>query len=154
MAYYIEKRRVRIKTPRLDAKYGTSTWVAIAPYMYVTSDAHASLLSDTPLPYFVQIYQHEKAHIQRQEAFGLPIGVHVWWAIYLYSARFRVTEELHAIRAEMLFCVKEGLAFDIVWQSKVLSSKIYGYCISEYEATKKLKILWEEVQLAHLSQRS
>ena len=145
MEMHIEKHRVRRKTAKQQEKYAANVWIAIAPYMYVPDEGYESLRSDTPDPTDIQVYTHEKKHIQRQEVFGLPVGVYVWWGLYLSSAKFRVNEELHAVRAEMEYCIEAGLRFDIVFHAKSLSGDLYWNCISYQEASRKLQDIWNDI---------
>jgi hypothetical protein len=154
MEVWIERHRIR---PRVASSYdgvvGRSVWLAKAPYMYVPTYAYENLLSNTPLSDFVQLYVHERKHIERQEMFGIPLGVYVWGALYRGSPHFRINEELHAIRAEMEFCISINSSFDLRHHSSLLAGSLYGNCISPDDAEKKLLNLWRDIITAQKRRR-
>lgn len=108
--------------------------------IYVSNEIFESLNSKNPSPRFIATLEHERKHIERQREAGLvQFGVR-----YLFSPKFRLQEELIAIKESMKYLKKNGLSFDINRGAKFLSSWLYLWMTSYDKAKEKLKKIWKE----------
>jgi len=113
---------------------------ALYPNIYVSPKVYENLQTKNPNPKNIAILEHEKKHIERQKEMGLFIfGVK-----YLFSPKFRLQEELLAIREGMRVYKKNNLNFDINRSAKFLSSWLYLWMTSYENAKKELEKIWGE----------
>ena len=83
---------------------------------------------------------HERTHIAREWAMNpLVFGVR-----YLRDKKFRLREELAAIREEMQFRRAHGSVYDIERKARHFSSALYGYLLPYEDAVRVLTELWTE----------
>lgn len=87
------------------------------------------------------IVKHEEEHIKRQRRYGWR----KWGIMYLFSSRFRLEEELVAIRSQMKYLKKHKLDFDIDRSASHLSSYLYFWCVSKKEARDRLQKVWNAI---------
>ncbi len=81
------------------------------------------------------IIEHELVHIERM----YERGVLVWYLLYLTSAKFRLNEELEAIRIEAKYLKEHGYTFDYETKARYLSSWLYLKMITYQNAVTILK---------------
>jgi hypothetical protein len=114
---------------------------ALYPNIYVSSEVFANLQPKNPNPKCLAILEHEKKHLERQAKIGLfPFGVK-----YLFLPKFRLKEELLAIKEGMKVYKENGLKFDIDRSAYFLSSWLYLWMTSFENAKKELEKIWDQL---------
>jgi hypothetical protein len=119
-----------------------NTITAISPYVYVPPEVYKNVQSNEPNVHYLAMLAHEFVHIERENA----AGILKWMFLYIFSAEFRVEEEIIADKASMVFLANKGLEFDIERRAKMLSSWLYFKPISYEDAKERFEQLWEEVK--------
>lgn len=133
-----------VKTPwylKFNPQYWFFKASAEYPRIILREDIFNNLFSKNPDPYVLAIMEHEITHIKRQEKMGR------WKFRIKYSLfpKFRLQEELEGDRARFKYLKENGLKFDFDARAKQLASWGYFWMISESEAKKALKRIWEEL---------
>jgi len=118
----------------------TKTAQGIYPFILVPQHIYDDLLTPAPNPYYLGLIVHEQTHLDRQAEYGFV----KWMALYAVSAKFRVGEEIEAIKAQMAFLKRNGLSFPIESTAKLLSSWLYLKPVSYETALQELSLAWEE----------
>lgn len=109
--------------------------------IYVSEELYNDLKSKKPKPRSIATLEHERKHIERQKKLGLiNFGIR-----YVFFPKFRLDEELLAIKESMKYLKRRGLDFDIERATGFLSSWLYFWMTSYNEAKRELEKIWEEV---------
>jgi hypothetical protein len=108
-------------------KIGDRTVLAIYPNIYLPKKVFDNLKSKNPDPKYIDVLVHEQKHLKRQK----EIGLLKWGIKYVFSPKFRLSEEILAIKAQKKIDVKKS--------AKDLSSWIYLWMVSYKTAKKKLE---------------
>ncbi len=119
------------------------TAFVVTPNMgiFVSPPVYQFLQAKNPDPKNLALLEHERKHLERQRELGsfrVLIG-------YLFFPRFRLNEELLAIKEMMKVYKKNNLPFDFERKAKVLSSWLYLWMTSFENAKKELEKIWKEV---------
>lgn len=80
------------------------------------------------------VIEHECTHIKRAREYGRIR----WYLMYVVSSKFRLTEELEAIRSEFEYLQKNNLKPEYEKKAKWLSSWVYLKMISYDEAISRI----------------
>ena len=111
------------------------------PIIFVAPNILNNLQSDSPSPKSISFLAHEIKHLERQKQMGwIKFGF-----LYLISPKFRLEEELAAIKAAMIHLKKNKQEFDIDRAAKGLSSYLYLWMTSYENAKRELEKIWKEV---------
>jgi len=110
----------------------------VYPYMYFPEDVFNDLHALDPNKHNLSIYIHEKVHLDRQ----VKHGPFAWNFKYIFSKKFRLEEELEAIRTQMIFLKQNSLGYDIDKKAKQFASSIYLWVLPRAEAKDTLTKLW------------
>jgi hypothetical protein len=113
----------------------------IYPYIYFPKDIFLNLKEVNPEDTNFSIYVHEKVHIDRQESFGIL----KWNLYYLLFRKFRLEEEVIAIREQMRFLKSKSLSYDFERKARQFDSATYLWLISYDKALSILNKIWSEV---------
>jgi len=119
------------------AKY---TAHAIYPNIYLPRAIYEDLQTKHPDPKSVSILVHEQTHIERQK----QVGWLLWGFMYCLVARFRLNEELEAIKSSMKYIKSEGKGWDTDKNARALSGYLYLWCVDYSTAKVKLEKAWSE----------
>lgn len=115
---------------------------AIYPNIYLPKKVYESLLSDNPKLKWIAVLIHEQEHIKREK----EIGVIMFGLKYLFSPKFRFSEELIAIKAQMKYLKSVGKKFDTNKAAKYLSGWLYFWPVTYKYAKQLLDGAWKEVK--------
>ena len=113
----------------------------IYPYMYFPEDIFNDLHATDPEKHNLSIYIHEKVHLDRQVKYGFLI----WNLKYIFSKKFRLEEEIEAIRAQMIFLKQNAMGYDIDKKAKQFASSIYLWVLPQDKAKDTLTELWNSI---------
>ncbi|HEY5442198.1 MAG TPA: hypothetical protein VIJ68_01530 [Candidatus Saccharimonadales bacterium] len=116
---------------------GKATCQAVYPNIYVPRHVYASLQSDNPEPRYIAVLLHEQEHLLRMK----QSGVLKWNLRYAFSRKFRLDEELAAVKPQKIYLLQQGEAYDDERKAKLLSSWLYFWSTSYDKALEKLKQL-------------
>lgn len=111
---------------------------AIYPNIYVPKHIYDDLTQIQSKTENVALLEHEKRHIKRQK----KIGFFLWMFKYTILPKFRLNEEMLAIKDSMLYLKSKKIKFDIEKQARWLSSWMYLWMISYNKARNKLRKAW------------
>jgi hypothetical protein len=114
---------------------------AIYPNIYFSRKALKRLSIPNPDPIYVAALIHEQEHIKRQK----KEGWFKWGLKYVFSGRFRFSEELEAIRSSMKYLKEKKIRLDINKRARYLSSWLYFWPVSYERAKKELGKMWGEI---------
>lgn len=120
---------------------GTEITTAIYPNIYFPKEVYSNLLSKSPSILNQSILIHETVHIERQIAYG----VFKWNVRYLCDKKFRLEEELIAIKTQMLFLKRNNETYDCKRKAKHFSSSVYLWVLSYDKSLTLLTDLWNEI---------
>ncbi|QQG47517.1 MAG: hypothetical protein HY044_00265 [Candidatus Woesebacteria bacterium] len=110
---------------------------AIYPNIYVPKWLYEHLKSKNPDSERVAVIIHEQTHIKRQK----EMGWFLWEIKYVFLPKFRLEEELLAIKAQVKYLKSKGIKYDekdVEKAAKFLSSYLYLWMVSYKEAKRKL----------------
>ncbi len=127
--------------------FGTSLAMTIGARMYLPHHLYTDLMSATPTNESMSVYVHEHTHIARQ----LEMGPLIWNVWYIVSRRFRLAEELLAIKKEMAYRHTHGIPYNIVRKAKHFSSSTYLWVLPYEASVETLRKQWQEVVSTHQS---
>lgn len=113
---------------------------AIYPNIYFQRNVFNNLKSREPNPLYVAALKHEQTHIKRQK----EIGPFIWGLKYVFSSKFRLNEEIEALKSTMKHLKINGFDFDTSQKAQILSSWLYLWCVSYRKAKKSLDKIWKE----------
>lgn len=117
-----------------------STAQAIYPNIYVPKWLYEHLKSKNSDPKREAVITHEQTHIKRQK----EIGFIKWGFLYAFDSKFRLNEELIAIKEQLKYLKKKEIKIsdeDIEKIACGLSSYLYLWMISYENAKRELKKL-------------
>ena len=72
------------------------------------------------------------------------MGWLVFGTKYLFSSKFRFSEELIAVKEAMKYLKKNHLSFNFDKKARTLSSYLYLWPVPKDYAEKELKRVWDE----------
>ncbi|OGM15488.1 hypothetical protein A2V56_03785 [Candidatus Woesebacteria bacterium RBG_19FT_COMBO_42_9] len=113
---------------------------AIYPNVYLPRNIYEDLLTKQPNSKNVSILVHEQTHIERQKQLGWLL----WGFKYCFIGRFRLNEELEAIKSSMKYLKSKGKYWDTEKSAKSLSGYLYLWCVDFKTAKAKLEKAWSE----------
>lgn len=108
--------------------------------IFVSPEIYDSFSKGDSDPKILAVLEHERKHLERQKEMG---SLKVFWG-YLFSPKFRLNEELLAIKESMKIYKANNLTFDIYRKAKILSSWLYLWMTSFAQAKKELEKIWRE----------
>lgn len=111
------------------------------PYIYLPEHIHNHFLKNELTFHDESIIIHETVHIHRQKKAGTAL----YFLKYIFSRKFRLNEELVAIREQMTFLKKHGQKYDFDRKAGQLASAEYLWVTSFKKARLMLEGLWSEV---------
>jgi hypothetical protein len=120
---------------------GTDLAFARYPYIYLPEHIHSRFARGELTFHDESIIVHETVHIHRQR----KLGILVYFIKYLFSRKFRLLEELVAIREQMAFLKKHGQKYDFERKARQFASFEYFWVTSLEEGRIMLEGLWSEV---------
>lgn len=85
--------------------------------------------------------EHERVHLHRQKELGLL----KWLLKYLLSPKFRVGEELLAIKSQLKYLIENQISFELEKMASDLSGPTYLWAIRYDRAIKNLRDLEAEI---------
>ncbi len=106
--------------------------------IYFPPDQYDDLHSDNPSTWIQSVLIHEKVHAHRQAKMG---GTQ-WGLRYIVSRKFRLNEELLAIREQMLFLKKHNGSYDIERKARQFAGAAYLWVLPYQQAITVLNNLW------------
>jgi hypothetical protein len=141
----MSKNEVKIKAIPRWWKYlpfvGVDLIMTWNPYIYLSHHMYLRWTRNEMTLHDESIIVHEMVHLQRQE----KIGTFAYTLKYFFSRKFRLKEELVAIREQMAFLKKHGQTYDFDRKAKQFASAEY-FWVTSYERGKlMLEGLWSEV---------
>lgn len=95
-----------------------------------------------------QLIAHERVHIAQQQ----QTLADLWWSQYLWSAEFRLDQEIPAHQAEYRYLLEHGVTNRALRRrhlpriAKRLSGPLYGHLIGREKAIRLLKAVEAEVR--------
>lgn len=115
---------------------------SIYPWIFLPTDIYKNLKSSQPDLHHIAILIHEQEHHKRQK----KMGWFVFGVKYLFSPKFRFTEELIAVKKAMGFLKKNNIPFNFNRTAKVLSIYLYLWPVSKHYAEKELRKIWDDIK--------
>lgn len=89
----------------------------------------------TDYPLTVDLAAHESTHLDQQE----KIGLDMWVELYLTNDEFRAKQEVEAYKNQLKVFLDRNERYQMKREfAKILSSGLYGNCISYEDALKRL----------------
>lgn len=119
-------------------KIGNKTALVIYPNIYLPKKVFENLKSAKPDPKNIAILLHEQEHIKRQSREGW----FKWGVKYIFSRKFRFSEELVAIKASLRY---RKIGFDVEKEARILSGWLYLWPVSYKTAKRELEKMWGEI---------
>ena len=119
----------------------TKTATTIYPNIYLPEEMYSHYISGELSITESSVLLHERTHIERQGSYG-PIK---WLFNYIFSRKFRLNEELFAIRKQMEFLALNGEDYDINKKASQFSSSTYLWVTTKEKAEKLLTQMWDDV---------
>lgn len=113
----------------------------IYPHIYVPDAVYTDVIEGSPTVESLGILVHEQEHLRRQKIHG-PVG---WNIRYLTSKKFRLQEELAAIKLQMIFLKQNGKTYDCERKARQFSSSAYLWLTKYKDAEVVLDELWSKV---------
>ena len=120
---------------------GVEIATTIYPYIYLPKDMYVDLISENPSILNMSVLIHEKVHIDRQIQHG---SILLWNINYLLIPKFRLDEEIVAIREQMVFLKKHGKKYDYERKAQQFSSSTYLWVLPYKKSIELLMSLWSE----------
>ncbi len=118
-----------------------SRGVALFSTIYLRKDLFDKFSSGYPDVETLSVLEHEKKHVERSKKRGVFKTAFLYWLF----PKFRVTEELAAIREEMSVYKEMGEKFEFDKRAKNLSGILYLWPISHKQAYHRLTKLWKGI---------
>lgn len=109
--------------------------------IYFPLDQYNDLVSSNPTNLVKSVYLHELVHVTRQKEQGSLL----WNIKYLCNKKFRLEEELAAIKEQMIFLKSMSEIYDIERKAKQFASSDYLWVCSYEVGKNKLERLWNSV---------
>lgn len=109
--------------------------------IYLTEKDYTDLCSENPSVLVQSILVHENYHVKKWK----EIGLLKFSFLYFFSKKFKLEQELLAIREQMQFLKEHGETYDIERKAKHFSGKEYGYLLQIQEARRVLTDLWNSI---------
>ena len=114
---------------------------AIYPNIYLPQVIYDDLQTKHPNSKHVSVLIHEQTHIERQKQAGWLL----WGFKYCFISKFRLNEELEAIKTSMKYLKSKGKKWDTEKGAKSLSGYLYLWCVDYTTAKAKLEKAWSDV---------
>jgi hypothetical protein len=121
---------------------GQDLAMARYPYIYLPAHLYARWTKKTMSVYDESVIIHETVHIHRQR----QIGTWAYMAKYVLSKKFRLHEELVAIREQMTFLKNHGMKYDFERKARQFASYEYLWVAGFEESKMMLEGLWSEAK--------
>ena len=118
---------------------GRDTSSAVYPYVFLGRSVYADAFSTNPSRYTVGLILHEQEHLKRIKRYGVV----KWYLHYLFSPKFRLTEELEAYAIQFAYLKHAGLTINIEKIAHFMSSWLYLWVGNYKDMFKRLNELWE-----------
>jgi hypothetical protein len=104
------------------------TAIAIYPHIYLPRSIYLDFLKGDYDSSLLLVLSHEQIHLDRQREMGLFI----WMIKYCLDRKFRLQEELYAVKSSIELARKIGVEIDLDKISKNLSGPLYLW-MAEYD---------------------
>ena len=111
------------------------------PYIYLPEHLYQRWMKRQMSVQDEGVLIHENVHIHRQK----KAGIWTYEVMYLFSRKFRLHEELVAIREQMKFLKGHGQSYDFNRKARQFASFEYFWVTSYDEGRIMLEGLWSEV---------
>lgn len=121
--------------------FGTTMASTIYTNIYLIDEDYNDYFSDNPSILVQSIVIHEKYHVEKWK----EIGLFKFGFLYFFSKKFRLEQELLAIREQMKFLKQYNEVYDIERKAKHFAGKDYRYLLKIDEARKVLTELWQSI---------
>lgn len=123
--------------PFFDTTMASTIYINI----YLKEDDYNDYFSEHPSVLVQSIVIHEKCHVEKWQ----EIGLFKFGFLYFFSKKFRLEQELLAIKEQMKFLKQHDEIYDIERKARHFSGKDYRYLLKIDEARKVLTDLWQSI---------
>lgn len=111
--------------------------------IYFPAAQYAELNSKSPSIWVQSVLEHEQVHAQRQ----YRLGKLYWGVKYILSKKFRLHEEVLAVKTQMQFLHAHGANYDIERKARQFASSEYLWVLSYQKARLLLTKLWDSSKI-------
>ena len=123
--------------------YDISIAHAIYPTVYLPLDQYDEFYSGDVSVWLDSVLVHEKFHLIRmEESNPLTFGVR-----YMTSKKFRLEEELLAIKEQMEYLKEHGEEYPVEWKAEQFAGETYGEVLDFEQSVYVLSTLWESGEI-------
>lgn len=115
---------------------------SLYPFIFVPKDIFENLKTKEPNQKYLALLAHEGTHYERQKQTGwLKFALK-----YLFIPKFRLKEELIAVKVGIKYLKIRRYPFDFEEKSKKSSQNLYLWPISKYYKKARLEQIWNEIE--------
>lgn len=110
------------------------------PFIFLPKEIYNNLVSHLPNQKYIALLVHEQFHYRRQQ----EMGAVVFGIKYLFSSKFRFSEELDAVKAAVNYLKQQNITVDIESFNLDNPEYLFLWPISKHYEPEKLKELYEK----------